>query len=252
MASYIKKEVLKVTGSAVKEISDPVAIEKRLRLSVNGKEIVSLYCTPVMVRELVVGFLMTEGIIQGSWCSERMSIEYGEEIKVDIPADGEVVMDGKVITSGCAGGVTLAKKFNTKKISNHFIIDRTSLRNIFKEFQLRSEPYKLTGCIHSAAISDGKTILAFAEDIGRHNAVDKVIGYCLLEDIPFKKKILLVSGRLSSEIGSKCATWAIPIVASRTAPTLLSIGIAEERGITMVGFLRGERFNIYTHPERIV
>ncbi len=252
MISYIKKEVLRVKDNEVKEINDPIAVEKRLRLSVNGKEILSLFCTPVMIRELIMGFLMTEGIIKGSWCSERMSIEYGEEITVDVPAEGEVIMNGKSITSGCVGGITLARKIDSKKIKDNLKISRDALIKSFREFQFRSEPYKLTGCIHSAAISDGKRILVFAEDIGRHNAVDKVIGYCLLEDIPFKRKIMLVSGRLSSEIGSKCAKWSIPVVASRTAPTLLSIEIADKKGITMIGFLRGNRFNIYTHPERII
>jgi FdhD protein len=91
-----------------------------------------------------------------------------------------------------------------------------------------------------------------AEDIGRHNAVDKVVGYCLLEGIPMQDKIILVSGRLSSEIATKCARWDIPIVVSRAAPTALAVDIAEKRGITMVGFMRGKRLNIYTHPERII
>ncbi|MCL5423238.1 MAG: formate dehydrogenase accessory sulfurtransferase FdhD, partial [Nitrospirae bacterium] len=105
--------------------------------------------------------------------------------------------------------------------------------------------------IEKAALSDGRVIMCFAEDIGRHNAVDKVIGYALLENIPFSGKILLASGRISSEISSKCSRWGIPILATRTAPTNLAVEIAEKRGITVVGFMRGNRFNVYTHPERI-
>jgi FdhD protein len=110
----------------------------------------------------------------------------------------------------------------------------------------------MTGCIHSAAISDGQHILVVGEDIGRHNAVDKVTGYCFLEDIPLNDKIILVSGRLSSEMATKCSRWGIPIVVSRAAPTGLAIDIADKRGITMVGFMRGKRLNIYTNPHRIV
>lgn len=252
MKSYILKKVLKVTESSRQEVDDPVAIEKRLNLAVNGKHALSFYCTPFMIRELVVGFLMTEKIIKGSWCAERMSIEYGDEVNVDVPAEGKVSMEGKVITSGCIGGVTISKKFENKDSHSSFKIDRASLIERFKEFQNISEPYRLTGCMHSAAITNGKRILVSADDIGRHNAVDKVIGYCLMEDIALEESIMLVSGRLSSEIGSKCSIWNIPIVVSRTAPTLMSIEIAEKQGVTMVGFLRGKRFNIYTYPERIL
>ncbi|MFN3396835.1 MAG: formate dehydrogenase accessory sulfurtransferase FdhD, partial [Thermodesulfovibrionales bacterium] len=232
-------------------VDDLVALEKKIRISVNGKEILSLYCTPNMVREFVVGFMMTEGIIKGNWCAERMSIEYGNEVLVDIPAEGDVSMNGKVITSGCVGGVTFEKRTENEPIDDKFSIGSDKLREIFNLFQARSDLYKLTGCIHSAALSDGENILCFAEDIGRHNAVDKVIGYAILENIPFSGKIMLASGRISSEISSKCARWGIPMIATRTAPTNLAVEIAEKRGVTIVGFIRGKRFNVYTHPERI-
>ena len=99
---------------------------------------------------------------------------------------------------------------------------------------------------------DQRNIIVHAEDIGRHNAVDKVIGYCLIEDIPMEDKIMLVSGRLSSEIAYKCARWKIPVLASRTAPTMRAVNIAENSGVTLIGFLREKRFNIYSCPERIL
>jgi FdhD protein len=251
MERAVRRRIRKHTDGSFDDMEDLVAIEKKVRISVNGKEIVSLYCTPHMVKELVVGLLMTEGIIRGNWCADRMSILYGDEILVDVPAEGEVVAEGKTITSGCVGGVTFEKKMDTEAITDPFTIDRNSLRHIFSDFQARSELYRLTGCIHSAALSDGKVILCFAEDIGRHNAVDKVIGYALLEQIRFSGKVLLASGRISSEISSKCSRWGIPILATRTAPTHLAVEIAEKRGVTIVGFVRGNRFNVYTHPERI-
>jgi len=251
MDRAVRRRICKHTDGSFEELEDLVALEKKVRISVNGKEIVSLYCTPHMVKELVVGLLMTEGIIRGNWCADRMSILFGDEILVDVPAEGEVVTEGKTITSGCVGGVTFEKKIDAKPITDPFTIDRDSLRYIFRDFQARSELYRLTGCIHSAALSDGKVIVCFAEDIGRHNAVDKVIGYALLENIPFSGKIMLASGRISSEISSKCSRWGIPILATRTAPTNLAVEIAEKRGVTVVGFVRGNRFNVYTHPERI-
>ena len=121
-----------------------------------------------------------------------------------------------------------------------------------REFLNRSELFRLRRAdFHSAAVSDGKQILAFAEDIGRHNAVDKAVGYSVLNNIPLKGMIMLVSCRVSSDIISKCLRWDIPVLASRAAPTELSIRIAEESGMTLIGFVRGG-MNIYTHPRRIL
>jgi len=251
MQGSIKKKICKSNNGTFEEQEDHIALEKRLRVSVNGKEVLSLYCTPLMVRELVVGMFMTEGIIKGGWCAERMTIRYEDDVLVDIPSEGEVSMEGGVITSGCIGGITFPKRLALRKTDDPFRIERKALNELFKRFQNASELYKLTGCIHSAALSDGSEILCLAEDIGRHNAVDKVLGYAILENMPFEGKIMLASGRLSSEIVSKCAKWGIPMVASRTSPTSLSLSIAEEAGVTVVGFIRADRLNVYTHPHRV-
>ncbi len=251
MNSYIKRTIVKNSGDAFEEVEDSIAIEQRLRILVNGKEILSMYCTPLMIRELVVGMLMSENIVKGKWCGEKMSIIYGEDVSVDVPVDGDISIDDAVITSGCIGGITFPKRASLQKIDDPFRISSRKLKEIFSDFQKMSDLHQLTGCIHSAGLSDGKSILCLAEDIGRHNAVDKVIGYAILEEIPFSGKMMLASGRLSSEIVSKCARWGIPVVGSRTSPTSLAVDIAEKSGVTVVGFIRGDRFNVYTHPERI-
>ncbi|MEW6215780.1 MAG: formate dehydrogenase accessory sulfurtransferase FdhD [Nitrospirota bacterium] len=252
MNPYIKRKIIKKHGTSFEDIEDYIAIEKKLRVSINGKEFISLYCTPMMIRELIVGLFLTEGIINGKFCADEISIKYGDEIIVDIPAVGEVLTEGMVITSGCIGGITFASKKDFEKIADNFSIDTETLKAIFKEFHNRSELFRLTGCVHSAALSDGKQILVFAEDIGRHNAVDKVIGSAIIDEIPFTEKLMLVSGRLSSEMVSKCSKWGIPILASRTAPTDLAIEIAEITGVTLIGFVRGDRMNVYTSPQRII
>ncbi|HAK88827.1 MAG TPA: formate dehydrogenase accessory sulfurtransferase FdhD [Nitrospiraceae bacterium] len=252
MESFIKRKICKSASGSLEEREDLIAVEKRLRVSVNGKEVLSLYCTPLMVRELVVGMFMTEDIIKGGWCAERMSVQYGEDVTVDIPAEGEVSTEGAVITSGCIGGITFPKRMSLRKIEDSFTVKAEDLKGVFRTFQNASELYKSTGCVHSAGLSDGHEILCLAEDIGRHNAVDKIIGYAILEKIPFEGKIMLASGRLSSEIVSKCAKWGIPMVASRTSPTSLAVDIAEKSGVTVVGFIRADRLNVYTHPQRII
>lgn len=252
MDRVARRKIFKHTAGSFEHTEDFIALEKKVRISVNGKETLSLYCTPHMIRELVVGLMSTEGIIEGGWCAERMTIEYGDEILVDIPAEGKVSMEGRTVTSGCVGGITFDRKSDMEALKDSFTIDKENLRSIYREFQNRSELYKLTGCIHSAALADGRVILCFAEDIGRHNAVDKVIGYALIEDIPFSDKIMLASGRISSEISSKCSRWGIPVLVTRTAPTNLAVELAEKSGVTIVGFMRGSRFNVYTHPARIL
>jgi FdhD protein len=252
MKGFETRSILRNSAGAVERREDLIAIEKRLRISVNGKELLSLYCTPLMIRELVVGMLMTEDVIRGGWCAERMTILYDEDVVVDVPAEGEASMDGAVITSGCIGGLTFPKRLSLKRIEDPLAIDAERLKALFKVFQKASELYQMTGCVHSAALSDEEEIICLAEDIGRHNAVDKAIGYALLENIPFGGKIMLASGRVSSEIVSKCARWGIPMVASRTSPTSLALDIAETSGVTVVGFVRADRFNVYTHPHRVV
>jgi FdhD protein len=252
MEQYNNKKIIKIKENSSDEIDDFIAVEKRLRIAVNGKNILNLYCTPSMIREFVVGIIFNEGLISGEWCADRISIEYGEEILVDIPSSGKVNEGPRTITSGCAGGISIMRELPGKKLSDSAAFRAASIKNIFREFQKRSEVYRLTGGVHSAALSDGQSMLAFAEDIGRHNAVDKVIGCFLLENIPFEGKVMLASGRLSSEIVSKCARCGIPVVVSRAAPTSLALEIAETAGITIVGFIRGDRMNVYTGRERIL
>jgi len=252
MKGYKNKRIIKITEHHNNTVEDAVADERRLRILLNGKEALKMYCSPIMIRELVAGFLTTEGIVNGGWCAERMSIQYDEDIVVDVPVEGEVHLEGGAITSGCVGGMTFERPLTGGTIKNDLQIEKHKLRALFHQFQSKSDLYNITGCIHSAAISDGDHIIICGEDIGRHNAVDKAIGYCVLEQISLQDKIILVSGRLSSEMATKCARWGIPVVVSRAAPTVLAINIAEKRGITMVGFMRGKRLNIYTHPKRIV
>jgi len=250
MNPYIKRKIIKKQGTSSEELEDYVAVEKKLRVSVNGKKVITLYCTPLMIKELIIGLFLTEGILTNKISPYKIDIIYGEDIRADITA--EYIVKKGMVTSRCLGGVTFNNKRNFEKVKDDFSITVEDLKNIFKEFHQKSEFFRLTGCFHSAALSDGKRILAFAEDIGRHNTVDKIIGYSILEDIPFTEKLMLVSCRLSSEIVSKCSRWGIPIIVSRAAPTDLAIEIAEKSGITLAGFVRGDRLNVYTNPQRII
>lgn len=252
MEAFRKVKITRIRELMSEETEDSVALEKKVRISVNGKHALSLYCTPLMVREFVAGVVHNEGLISGQWCAERMSIEFGDEILVDIPSEGTLVEGERTITSGCAGGVTFSRESQDNRISDQSVFRAETLRTLYRGFQKRSEGYRLTGGVHSAALADEERILVFAEDIGRHNAVDKIIGHCLLEHLSFEGKIMLASGRLSSEIVSKCSRCRIPVLVSRAAPTTLAVELAEASGMTLIGFMRGDRMNVYTGGNRIV
>ncbi|MEN2994940.1 MAG: formate dehydrogenase accessory sulfurtransferase FdhD [Thermodesulfovibrio sp.] len=251
MNPLIIKKITKYQSETTEQIEDSIAVEKRIRIYVNNQEIVSLSASPLHIKELITGFLMTEGILKGHWCPEKISLEdNGKEINAKIMLEGFVSMENKNITSGCMASLSFLRELKTK-IDCDLSLNPKTLFNLFREFQLKSTLYKKTGCIHSAALADKNRIFFIAEDIGRHNAVDKVIGWALLNRINFHDKILLTSGRISSEIAFKSARWKIPFIVSRGAPTSMALEIGENTGLTIIGFLRGNRFNIYCHGERI-
>jgi len=251
MESCALKDITKFKSNQIQKTNDIVAVEKKIKVYVNNEEVVSLSASPSQIKELVVGFLMTEGILKGDWCPEKISIEENEkDIIVKVALEGFVSLEGKTITSGCMSSVSFLNDVKGY-IDDKIQIEPEKLFSLFKIFQEKSVLYRTTGCIHASALANENEILFIAEDVGRHNAVDKVIGWALLNKIPFEGKIIIVSGRISSEMALKTAKWKIPIIVSRTAPTSLAVEISEKAGLTVIGFLRGNRFNIYTHPERV-
>jgi FdhD protein len=208
-----------------------------------------------MVKELVIGFGLSEGLLkqteqQQEWCSERVEIYWrDEDIEVHLPI--AMPESPATLTSGCAKGVTFASNENLSAIQDDFHVNTSSIIELYKQFQKKSELFRTTGGVHAAALCDEKEMLVFAEDIGRHNAVDKIIGYAFLENIPLQKKILLLSGRLSSEIINKAVRAKVPVLISRAAPTDLAVEIAKRYNITLIGFLRGQKLNIYSKPDRL-
>lgn len=251
MESYVLKDITKFKSDEIQKTNDVVAVEKKIKIYINNEELVSLSASPSQIKELVVGFLMTEGILKGDWCPEKINIEENEkDIIVKVGLEGFVSLAGKTITSGCMSSVSFLNDVKGH-IEDKVQIEPEKLFSLFKIFQEKSILYRTTGCIHASAIADKNEILYIAEDVGRHNAVDKVIGWALLNKITFEGKIIIVSGRISSEMALKTAKWKIPIIVSRTAPTSLAVEISEKAGLTVIGFLRGNRFNIYSHPERV-
>ncbi len=261
MNSFEKIRIIEYRDGSFSETEDNVTSEKKLKILLNNKEVLSLLCTPTMIRELVVGFVLSEGLIkdnnpgelQQEWCAERIEILWKDrEIEVRLPMD--LPDSAAALTSGCGKGLTFISDISEEDLpvfSNGLRVKIESVFGLYREFQKRSELFKTTGGVHSAALCNEDEIIVFADDIGRHNAVDKIIGYAFLENIPLGDKILLLSGRLSSEITIKTIKSGIPILVSRAAPTDMSVNIARISNITLIGFLRGQRMNIYSGYERV-
>ncbi len=265
MRTTVDVEITRYKGNEIEKVKDTVATERYLKIILGDTEFVTLLCTPSMVKELAVGFLVSEGTLKGKWCSEEIDvIDKDDVVIVRIPLIVDPKGDPKgsvVVTSGCGKGITFAGKediTSMKKIASDLTVSIGEIRHLLKDFRERSELYRTTACVHSAAlckVASGNhgspEIVVFAEDLGRHNAVDKVFGYSLLNGVSTEDKVLIVSGRVSSEVLQKAALRNVPVVMSRTAPTSFSVEMAERAGITLIGFARRERMNIYSNDWRV-
>jgi FdhD protein len=160
----------------------------------------------------------------------------------------------RIITSGCGRGASFysAADAASQKVESQMKIPADNVFNLVRTFQHRSQVYRETGGVHSAALCNTERILVFNEDIGRHNAIDKVFGQCILQDIPTDNHLIITSGRISSEILLKVSKRQIPILISKSAPTNMGVRLAEELGITLIGFVRGKRMNVYSNGWRVV
>lgn len=257
-SKYLREIIIeKVNGDEVIEVEDVTIEEARLSVYLNGEKTISMMCIPMDQDAHALGFLMSENVI--SSMDDVESLEVSEDgLRVDIKAAVDAnslqnLYKEKTLVSGCGGGVTgnVAGSVEVPFNQINFVVSPATISTEVKKFYADSELYNLTGCVHKAMLylEDGSTITA--EDIGRHNAIDKVVGKCILKGIDTSKAVLFVSGRLSSEMVVKAVMHKIAIVVSRTAPTYLGVKTAHTHGITLIGFARGKKMNLYTHQGRV-
>jgi len=253
-----KVTIVQISDAEISEQEDVVVKETPLTIFVNDEELVTLLCLPQHQQNLAVGFLFSEGIVSGK--SEIESVIFNENrgtiwIKLNklFTIDDEF-RKGRTVTTGCARGLTfnqVFEKWQGEFVSSQRKIDNQIVTEVVSDLKHRSRLFQETGGTHSALLYLENTFLLEREDIGRHNAIDKIIGECVMQGIPGADKILMTSGRVSSEILLKTARWQIPILISRGAPTLAALKLADEIGITLIGFARGKRMNIYSNSWRI-
>lgn len=238
---------------------DLVVLETPFTIYLNGEELITLLCTPQKLDRLALGFLRSEGLLQSYDQVESLRVKE-EEGLVEVELSGglslaEKLYGKRTITSGCGKGTMFYSALDTlrsRQVNSQVKFDRRQIWSLMRLMHEHSALYKATGGVHGAALADHNRVLFFFEDIGRHNAVDKIVGECLIGDIPLEDKALITTGRLSSEILLKSAKLFLPVLISQSAPTSLTVELAEQLNITVIGFARGLRMCVYTHPWRII
>lgn len=252
-------EIVKVDVSAKKaqKVRDYVAEEKPLYIFINRTHYATIYCSPTNLKELAVGHLLTEGFINS--IEEIESIDFKEEdiCHVKLKPNKNIekrlkfsLQFSRIILSACGGPHQPSKKL--PKIKSNLKIKAETILECVRNLNFTAETFRKTGGVHAAAIykKDGN-LVTFAEDVGRHNAVDKAIGSAALNKTDLSKCFLALSGRLTGDIVFKAVKMGLPIVASLAAAIDSGIEIAKEADLTLIGFVRGKRMNIYNSEERV-
>ncbi|WP_420642607.1 formate dehydrogenase accessory sulfurtransferase FdhD [Candidatus Leptofilum sp.] len=236
-----------------KDVAGWVVEEAQICISINGEELATFMASPRDLEAMAVGFLANEGIIQHP--NEIRHLHLSQNNCVDVWLhDTEFEKPRKfIITAGCGGGVTF-DDLSSEHEPLTFDLSATTeqLAELMRQTHLDAELYQQARGIHTAVLATPSEILLQTEDIGRHNCLDKLRGEALLAGLDTEGKILLSSGRISSEMINKARRLGTPIVCSRTSPTSLSVALADAWNITLVAYLRQNRMRIYTHPERVV
>ena len=232
-------------------------IESPVSLTVNGEIWLTFMCTPVDLEALAAGFLFNEGLIESHAdiadirvCPEEENIDVWLNRSIQKP-------DLWRRTSGCTGGVTSQANAPTAtspnfSLTNGWGLSSDQINHLVGQLYQEQLLYQQSGGVHTSALCDGEKLVLMAEDVGRHNTLDKLAGKMLLQELSLPHRIILTTGRLSSEMLQKTSRMEASMLISRTAPTSLSIQLAEQWGITLIGYARRDRFNIYTHPHRVL
>ncbi|MCA0969514.1 formate dehydrogenase accessory sulfurtransferase FdhD [Halobacillus litoralis] len=239
-------------------LTDEIAVEYPLTVVVNGREFATMVCSPNDLEYLVIGFLASEGVIRGRQEIESLSID--EETGF---AYTELTKEWTVTTShdkrwiGSCCGKSRAFYFESdaktaRTVMNQLKIAPEECTRLMSAFQKSAHTFKRTGGVHQAALATTDNLQIAFSDIGRHNALDKLFGYMIQHRVSKSDHLILFSGRISSEVLLKVSKMGIGLLLSKSAPTDLALQLAMDLNITAVGFVREERMNVYTHPERLM
>jgi FdhD protein len=273
----VNSRYLQYTLHTVEPIDAPVIEEAPFTLYVNKRPLVRFMCTPIQLNYLAVGFLLSEGVINDvddvlmmriyqdrhhcSWHLPAFGLEEVQTMAagdvlvgtIDVRIKGNPPEPGsRILTSGCGGGMTfddLSRAYD--RLNSPLQISVSQVFDLMRQLNTSATLYRACGGVHTSALSDGERLIAVAADVGRHNTLDKLRGECAMRGIPTKHRILLQTGRIASEMLTKAVKMQVSVVISHSSPTSLSIQLAREWGITLIGYVRQQQFNVYTGEERI-
>ena len=230
----------------LQEVKAEVVREQPLTVYVNGERFLTLLCSPFDLEPLVLGYLWMEKVIAD--LDEVAALEVSEvDGRAEVTLTRPVTLPTeRILTSGCGGGITFRidprlfpRVRSTLRVKPEALAAR--LHDLLRD----ARHYHASRGIHGAALADADRVLLIAEDVGRHNAVDKLKGLALLRGLPTDDRILLSTGRVSSEMLLKAARMGVPLIASRTSPTEMAVALAEQLGVTVAGYVRGDGLNLY-------
>src|SRR2546421_11771273 len=235
-----------VRGGRVSEVAAEVVREPPLTIHVNGEKFLTLLCSPMMLEALVVGYLWMEKVIGGVEEIARVAVSPVDG-RADVTLTHPVTLPTeRILTSGCGGGITFRIDHRLfPRLHSRLRVRPTELAARMKDLFQSALHYQRSRGIHGAALADADRLLIVAEDVGRHNAVDKVKGEALRLGIATEDRLLLSTGRVSSEMLLKAARMGVPVIASRTSPTEMAVALAGQLGGTVSGYVRPDRLNGY-------
>lgn len=245
---------ISVIGNTSHTVDGAVVAEAQICISVNGEELATFMASPQNLEAMAVGFLANEGIIAAADDIHHLHIAKNERC-VDVWLHDTTFEKPKkfIITAGCGGGITFDDLSGQHEpLVTDLTATTADLAQLMRAMHFGADLYQSARGIHTAVLADNTDILLQVEDIGRHNCLDKLRGMAMVDGLKTHDRILMSSGRISSEMINKARRMGTPIVCSRTSPTSLSVALAEAWQMTIVAYLRQDRMRIYTHPERIL
>ncbi len=239
------------------QVSGELPDELMFSLFVNEQELVTILCTPEKLNCLVLGFLRSEGFIDSLDEIAVMRVCLEESLAdVRLTHQLAAMPTRRTITSGCGGGITFEPGVNLQPLNSSWRVSPAQILSSIKLLQRKPKSQRINGSIrrgvHVSALSDGDKLLIRAEDIGRHNTLDKIWGECMLTRIPTEDLLLVTTGRISSEMLIKVAKMGIPVVASLNSATNRAVELGADLGITIVGYARGTHLSVYCCEKRLV
>jgi FdhD protein len=272
-------DYIEYDGERATPVVRPVIAETAWVLYVDRRELVTFMCSPKDLHHLALGFLLSEGMISGLDDVWQLKV-YLDEDRVyvyfpDAGLDGPLTMqtceeaagsidvrlrrplpqrpEKRILTSGCGGGMTFDDLSGQRPpLQSELRVTAGQVAALMRQLNQEAALYRASRGVHTSALADPEGLLVLSEDVGRHNTLDKIRGACLLAGLPTRDRILVSSGRISSEMIGKARKMQVPIVISRTSPTVMSIRLAKSWSMTLIGYVRGRQMRVYAGAERVV